>query len=289
MRDAIVRCALQIPGSTHAHKHATESARNNKQAPVSGTSPKTYSDNGMATRYGLICGAVYYCGVKWYAACEALEWRGWRARRRRGRRRSDGAMESEERAEVAYTRADLIAKQVLDRFKQLPRKGKPAANEWTVLAGFVAEYGCRAGHGRLAAVALGTGSKCMGHSRVRREGDALGDSHAEVIARRALLRYGLRTRRIQPFFESHTHRLLIDEIEQWKREKQADNESQEEIEEQRGREGRSRLIAGAASADRLLERTGAEAGDGGAEFRLRRNVRLHLYISQTPCTASKLT
>ncbi|KAH8283680.1 hypothetical protein KR018_011649 [Drosophila ironensis] len=79
-----------------------------------------------------------------------------------------------------------IAGLCFDKFKLLPKTGKPAANQWTVLAGVV-EFHRR--HQRLQVVALGLGTKCIGRSKLCPNGFVLNDSHAEVLARRALQRY----------------------------------------------------------------------------------------------------
>ncbi|KAJ1783184.1 hypothetical protein LPJ62_005142, partial [Coemansia sp. RSA 2167] len=87
--------------------------------------------------------------------------------------------------------ADRVAQCVIDRYLKLPKRGKPTAKgtdsvkeEWTVLAGFVIED---TGTNELECVSLGTGLKCQHRQQLSRFGDSVHDSHAEVIARRALL------------------------------------------------------------------------------------------------------
>lgn len=83
--------------------------------------------------------------------------------------------------------ADRIAGLCLEKFDRLPDKGKPlSGKQWTLLSGVVqAENDL----GSLKVVSLATGTKCIGASKLCGKGTVVNDSHAEVLARRALLRY----------------------------------------------------------------------------------------------------
>ncbi|XP_035969576.1 tRNA-specific adenosine deaminase 1 isoform X1 [Halichoerus grypus] len=96
--------------------------------------------------------------------------------------------------------ADEIAQLCYEHYRtRLPKQGKPEPNrEWTLLAAVVkikpaADQAC-SGTNKPAqvtkeVVSMGTGTKCIGQSKMRKSGDILNDSHAEVIARRSFQRY----------------------------------------------------------------------------------------------------
>lgn len=79
-----------------------------------------------------------------------------------------------------------ITQLCLNHFKSLPKTGKPNINEWTILS-CVVQHNCV--NDNLEIVSLGTGSKCIGATKMSPTGDILNDSHAEIICRRAFLRY----------------------------------------------------------------------------------------------------
>ncbi|XP_070763978.1 tRNA-specific adenosine deaminase 1 [Enoplosus armatus] len=87
--------------------------------------------------------------------------------------------------------ADEIAKLCYERFKQLPRRGKPEpGREWTLLAAVVkVTRSANSDAVEKEVVSLGTGTKCIGQTAMSPNGDVLNDSHAEVIARRGCVRY----------------------------------------------------------------------------------------------------
>ncbi|KAJ0393719.1 hypothetical protein ATCC90586_009789 [Pythium insidiosum] len=85
--------------------------------------------------------------------------------------------------------ATPVAQAVLRWFREssVCRKKHPVASEWTVLAGFVVRVPGETATYR--ALACGTGTKCLGRRDLRADGLVVNDCHAEVVARRALLRY----------------------------------------------------------------------------------------------------
>lgn len=82
----------------------------------------------------------------------------------------------------------LVASSVLKKYNQLSARGKPlTGTEWTPLAAILQYDGTSCVP---KVVAMGTGSKCIGESKMSKEGWIVNDSHAEVLARRAFVRWG---------------------------------------------------------------------------------------------------
>ncbi len=125
--------------------------------------------------------------------------------------------------------AEKIARCSLEHYKTRLVKGKPKpGGEWTVFAAIVAE---RTDPCDLWVVSCATGTKCTAH---RLHGCVLHDCHAEILARRGLLR--------ALWMELDDSNKALDQ-------------------------GR-----------RLLE-----PSDNTGKYRLRSNLRFHLYLSCSPC------
>ncbi|KAM9607535.1 tRNA-specific adenosine deaminase 1 isoform 1-T1 [Trichechus inunguis] len=103
--------------------------------------------------------------------------------------------------------ADEIAQLCYTHYgTKLPKQGKPEPNrEWTLLAAVVkiqsaANWDFDSPDKRVQVtkevVSMGTGTKCIGQSKMRKSGDILNDSHAEIIARRSFQRYLLHQLRL---------------------------------------------------------------------------------------------
>lgn len=80
--------------------------------------------------------------------------------------------------------ATTIATKTINHFNNLPKTGKPQQNEWTVLASITVQN-----KDELTLVSLATGSKCIGATKLCPKGSILNDSHAEILCRRAFLKY----------------------------------------------------------------------------------------------------
>ncbi|XP_065601427.1 tRNA-specific adenosine deaminase 1 isoform X1 [Cyrtonyx montezumae] len=102
--------------------------------------------------------------------------------------------------------ADEIAELCYEHYRiRLPKQGKPdPSREWTSLAAVVKVESAESGEGCASlgslqakeVVALGTGTKCIGLNKMRKTGDILNDSHAEIIAKRSFQRYLLHQMRL---------------------------------------------------------------------------------------------
>lgn len=80
--------------------------------------------------------------------------------------------------------SDGVVRQVLELYSSLTFR--PPPEQFTILAAFVLSTG-----NSVKIISLATGSKCLPATRLPQQGDALHDSHAEILARRAATRWFL--------------------------------------------------------------------------------------------------
>jgi tRNA-specific adenosine deaminase 1 len=83
--------------------------------------------------------------------------------------------------------SEEIALCCYNQFNLLSSRGKPSSNEWTHLAAFVTVNE----NNKIDIISIGTGTKCLGGEKEERgiNGCLLHDSHAEIIARRSLIKF----------------------------------------------------------------------------------------------------
>jgi Adenosine-deaminase (editase) domain len=159
--------------------------------------------------------------------------------------------------------ADQVAACALHHYEHdLPGgRGKPRLHhEWTVYAAFVARHNVK---GTCRVVSSATGTKC---TAIRRkdgaEGCIIHDSHAEVLARRGLLR------------------VLWSEITELTNQKQEECTCQEN---NKIFEGKKLLVKTTSATFTTNDDSNKNNTAIKTKFKLDANIQLHLYISDSPC------
>lgn len=155
---------------------------------------------------------------------------------------------------IASGVADVIVSTTLSQYASLPAIA-PQPGKHTVLASFVL-HDPRSDRVRL--LSLGAGVKCLPAHRLPRHGDALHDSHAEVIARRGAIRW------------------LLEEVQRDARARGRGRDRARAQNENENEEG-SRFESVEAEADAWVC-----AGADGL-YALRDDVQLWMYASTVPC------
>ncbi|KAM7508673.1 hypothetical protein LguiA_019126 [Lonicera macranthoides] len=159
---------------------------------------------------------------------------------------------------------DKVSEVVLSAYNSLAKKGKPQGREVTVLAAFLISSPSK----ELKVVALGTGTKCIGRSLRSPRGDVVNDSHAEIVARRALLRFLL-----EAFYGLVSQRYFYAEIQRLTNVNSKNNSN-----------GSIQLTNDATNCIFHMDTDGF----GQRKHKMRTGWQLHLYISQLPCGDASL-
>jgi tRNA-specific adenosine deaminase 1 len=154
------------------------------------------------------------------------------------------SMNANTNTDEAAAISDMIVSATLFQYSSLPFAPQPGKH--TVLASF-ALHDARSG--RVQLLSLGAGVKCLPASRLPVRGDALHDSHAEVIARRGAIRW------------------LFEEV-------QRDAQAHAQAQAQGQNEHSTSKSAWVCARDR-------DRDDG--LYVLRDNVHLWMYASTVPC------
>ena len=154
--------------------------------------------------------------------------------------------------------ASLIGRCALRHYQtKISKGGKPDEDrEWTVYAAIVAEKHRKKQqslNSKLWVVSAATGTKCTAN---RQHGYVLHDCHAEVLSRRGLIRV---------LWMEIQHKLLSTTP----RTKSNTNDKGEDDQE--------------SSEDLLEEVVKDDNSNHHRQYRLRSDIRLHLYISDSPC------
>ncbi|KAH7522671.1 hypothetical protein FEM48_Zijuj07G0163400 [Ziziphus jujuba var. spinosa] len=172
-----------------------------------------------------------------------------------------------------------VADKVLSLYKSLPKKGKPQGREVTVLAAFLVSSPSQ----DLEVVSLGTGTKCIGRSLLSSRGDVVNDSHAEIVARRALLRFFFFLNFISAyiFVASVKNSRLMQRSSNGNMFFYAQIQSLVEYYSKDKRDDGSNAMQGGKVENLLFQFDPDGLGQG--KFKMRKGWELHLYISQLPC------
>ncbi len=170
--------------------------------------------------------------------------------------------------------ADDVATCLLEAYDQLPKQGKPQGKEWTVLAGLIVAWSddqdvnasgaatietddCSSR--RLEVLALATGNRCVGQSRMSAKGCVVNDCHAEVLVRRCL------------------KRVIYSDLE-----RALDHSPTSGITSS-SPSVTLRILEQPVDVESANKKDGSLCVSPRARLRLHRNASLHLCITETPC------